>query len=232
MATDATLTPTTNVQIPKFNTSVDAPSGLGGNAQMDWLDQLLSGSRALGTTLGWGATPGGTSIDTNLYRSAAGILKTDGTFRAASGFVSFDGASAQIAIGSNAGVPTMWFGNATDTNLYRSAANFLRTDGSLQVGNFQEFVVGSALDINSAAITPNSTYHTLFTSGAGVTLTTINAGINGRLLILYNSSAGNFSIQTSSNIWPKGGVAQTLGSGQVTFFIYVSNIAKWVQVAA
>lgn len=41
MATDATGTPTTNYSIPKFNTAVDAPSGLGSNAQMDFIDTLL-----------------------------------------------------------------------------------------------------------------------------------------------------------------------------------------------
>jgi hypothetical protein len=41
MATDATGAPTT-LGIPKFNTSADAPSGLGSNAQMDAIDALLA----------------------------------------------------------------------------------------------------------------------------------------------------------------------------------------------
>lgn len=41
MATDATGTPTTNYSIPKFNTSLDAPSGAGTNAQMDAIDTAL-----------------------------------------------------------------------------------------------------------------------------------------------------------------------------------------------
>lgn len=41
MAVDATGTPTTNYSIPKFNTAVDAPSGKGGNAQADYIDNLL-----------------------------------------------------------------------------------------------------------------------------------------------------------------------------------------------
>jgi hypothetical protein len=41
MAVDATGTPTTNYSIPKFNTAVDAPSGKGGNAQADFIDNLL-----------------------------------------------------------------------------------------------------------------------------------------------------------------------------------------------
>ena len=41
MATDATGAPTP-LGIPKFNTSADAPSGLGSNAQMDSIDALLA----------------------------------------------------------------------------------------------------------------------------------------------------------------------------------------------
>lgn len=41
MATDATGTPTTNYSIPKFNVNNDAPSGLGGNAQMDAIDSAI-----------------------------------------------------------------------------------------------------------------------------------------------------------------------------------------------
>lgn len=41
MATDATGTATTNYAIPKFNTSIDAPSGLGSNAQMDAIDTTI-----------------------------------------------------------------------------------------------------------------------------------------------------------------------------------------------
>lgn len=40
MAIDATGTPTSQ-GIPKFNTAVDAPSGKGGNAQMDAIDALV-----------------------------------------------------------------------------------------------------------------------------------------------------------------------------------------------
>lgn len=41
MATDATGTPT-SLGIPKFNTSADAPSGLGTNAMMDAIDALIA----------------------------------------------------------------------------------------------------------------------------------------------------------------------------------------------
>lgn len=40
MAQDATGTPTAK-GIPKFNTAVDAPSGKGSNAQMDFIDSMF-----------------------------------------------------------------------------------------------------------------------------------------------------------------------------------------------
>lgn len=86
----------------------------------------------------WG--PGGTdAVDTSLYRSAAGQLKTDSLFMTN---------SARILAGFNAAW-TVWmgdmgpsgesgvsFGSAGDTRLYRYAANQLKTDGRfLAVGD-------------------------------------------------------------------------------------------------
>lgn len=47
MAQDATGTPSTNYSIPKHNTAVDAPSGKGTNAIVDFLDSLLGSSATL-----------------------------------------------------------------------------------------------------------------------------------------------------------------------------------------
>ena len=61
MATDATGTPT-SLGIPKFNTSVDAPSGLGANAMMDEIDALIAAriakpsSPTTGDALVWNGT--------------------------------------------------------------------------------------------------------------------------------------------------------------------------------
>jgi hypothetical protein len=82
----------------------------------------------------WG--PGGTTGgDTNLYRSAAAVLKTDGALYAGAGLVSTVGGAGQISIGQSSNVPYVWFGGAGDTNLYRSAANVLKTDGMILAVN-------------------------------------------------------------------------------------------------
>jgi len=58
MATDATGTPTTNYSIPKFDTAVDSPSGVGFNGAMDAIDTAIDG---LATTVA-ALPPAGASL--------------------------------------------------------------------------------------------------------------------------------------------------------------------------
>lgn len=96
-----------------------------------------------------GALTFGSSIDTNLYRSAANTLHTDDSFDA-DGALSVDGNAtlgntAADTATVNAGPVNL--PNATsaadglvlgaDSNLYRSAANTLHTDDSLEIGGAQ-----------------------------------------------------------------------------------------------
>lgn len=85
----------------------------------------------------WG--PGGaTVLDTNLYRSAAGILKTDGQFQSVGGILAAQGTALQIALGFDVlggGQPQIYFGNALDTNLYRSGGGVVATDGRLRTSD-------------------------------------------------------------------------------------------------
>jgi hypothetical protein len=81
--------------------------------------------------LEWG--PGGSAaVDTNLYRSAVDTLKTDDAFRVGLNLrVRDGGGTLEVLMGSvvsgNAGVT---FG--ADTNIYRSAADTLKTDDDFQ----------------------------------------------------------------------------------------------------
>lgn len=84
--------------------------------------------------IGWSAVAGTGAADTNLYRAAAGALQTDGEFDAAS-YVQANRLTAnRVALGYSAGLasPGISFGSALDTNLYRTAAGVLRTDGAVQ----------------------------------------------------------------------------------------------------
>jgi microcystin-dependent protein len=75
--------------------------------------------------LQWG--PGGsTAPDTNLYRSGAGILKTDGHLLVGQS-IQMDRSGAGNAI---------YFGSANDTYLVRAGANVLQASGSLNVSQY------------------------------------------------------------------------------------------------
>ncbi len=99
----------------------------------------VSGNMAyLGATAGSTAGPGialGTGLDTNLYRSAANILKTDDQFQAVSFVVAMVGTANQVTLGAVGGGttgPGLQIGLTGDTNLYRNSANVLRTSGGLR----------------------------------------------------------------------------------------------------
>src|SRR5215471_781795 len=102
------------------------------------LSRNFAGSGLPGIQFGVG---GSTAGDTNLYRSAAGILKTDTRFDVGTDLTTGAGdmwarfgAATQVKIGNNgAGVAGILFGSAADAGLYRNAANQLRTPGSLVV---------------------------------------------------------------------------------------------------
>ncbi len=72
--------------------------------------------------------------DTNLYRSAADILKTDDSLIANSGLFANNSGGVAVAGITSTGILEFGSGTATrDTNLYRSAADTLKTDDALQI---------------------------------------------------------------------------------------------------
>lgn len=87
----------------------------------------------------------GTTLDTSLYRASANALKTNGIFKAVGEIESqsyvrafnIDAAPQANAVilgyNGNASAPAIAFGSAFDTNLYRAAANLLKTDDNLHV---------------------------------------------------------------------------------------------------
>jgi hypothetical protein len=84
-------------------------------------------------TLSWG--PGNAAQDVDLYRSATDLLMSDDDLEVRGG------SAYRIRVGFVGGpnAPGLWIGAAYDTNLYRSAANTLKTDGVL-IGDHQSSV--------------------------------------------------------------------------------------------
>ena len=82
--------------------------------------------------MSWGPG-GGVGVDTNLYRSAASILKTDGSFYVGADSYAQAGTAYQVRIGNTSGYASLAFGSTFDTILYRVGASTLQTDTFLKV---------------------------------------------------------------------------------------------------
>jgi len=80
----------------------------------------------------------GSAADTSLYRSASGILKTDGSLAVAY--------SVQVDT-ANSGA-RLYFGSANDTSLYRAAANQLKTSSTFQSTTWIQAEAGSAATVS------------------------------------------------------------------------------------
>jgi len=69
--------------------------------------------------------------DTNLYRTGANVITTDGALRAGNDLRANSGTANQVWVGHTGGAlaSQITFGSALDAILYRAAANYLATDG-------------------------------------------------------------------------------------------------------
>lgn len=88
----------------------------------------------------------GLAGDTNLYRVAADELQTDDVFRSDKAIIAETGNAGQVALGQQgpANQAGIKFGSAADTNLYRGAADTLKTDDEF-------YAVGQVAAKNGAA---------------------------------------------------------------------------------
>jgi hypothetical protein len=87
-------------------------------------------------TVNWG--PGNATSDVSLYRDSAGILRANSVFYAGGNIRANKDNASEIVLGlTSAGVTDarILFGNAYDTNLYRSGVGALKTDGSFTSGS-------------------------------------------------------------------------------------------------
>lgn len=104
----------------------------------------------LGSILGYDSTGkvylGAT--DTSLSRTAAGTLRADSILQVGLDIYAQTGLSTQLRMGNSSGVPTIEFGSALDTRIYRNAAGSLKTDGQLIVAS--QILVGGITDPNGA----------------------------------------------------------------------------------
>jgi hypothetical protein len=188
------------------------------------------------------------NADTNLYRYGAGQLATDSILRGFSDVVARQGAATQVfagAVGANAGLA---FGSALDANLYRQAANNLRTDGQLDVGR-PLWLFGA--DSTNARIWVGSQLDTgLYRAAAGVLKTDGQFNIGGATIIfgatyIDYAGAGNklfFGSAADTNLY-RVNTAQLKTDGSIIIggnpgianstgllLYFNGGLVKWVEV--
>jgi hypothetical protein len=166
----------------------------------------FSGTPAFATT---GMTIGG---DVNLYRGAANQLKSDDALVLVGAFSTDSTASVGSFLSANTATPAntvfvgatasgvfgpgLAFGSAADVNIYRSAANILKTDDNFQAGVAITAQAGQAgaVTIGTSSVTP-----------------TIALGSR----VIYND--GSNGVRTDSHYYANGNVyAQGSGGGTVS----------------
>lgn len=120
-------------------TAVDIINLLGGGSYAAATDDIVS-SKVVGDTnsrfvinangkIEWG--PGNAALDTYFQRSAAATLETNATLILSTGNATGQVFAGGVGPGGEGGIV---LGSALDTNLYRSAANMLKTDDDLIIG--------------------------------------------------------------------------------------------------
>jgi hypothetical protein len=137
--------------------------------------------------------------DANLYRVAGPALKTDFDLAAVQRLHANYGTANEVEVGYNGtgAAPAFAFSNGSggwDTNLYRAAANTLRTDGSLLLGSQLIANVGLA---NQIALSSDGRLYfgsaadtNLYRAGAGTLKTDGGFQVGGSLVLFSPTASG------------------------------------------
>lgn len=176
---NADISPSAAIALTKLGVGTEATLSFVNVAATDMLsNKLLAGDANQAFVLNgdgkleWGAG-GASALDANLYRSAANVLKSDDQIQAThfavtSGYFNSDqqagGSPFLVARASGdannrfyvANDGTVLWGDGTaaqDTNLYRSAANTLKTDDQFQAALNVVAAVGSSDQVNVGVAT-------------------------------------------------------------------------------
>lgn len=195
-----------------------APNGVAGDLSVADVLHVLSGG-----TIKFGATG-----DTDLYRSAANALATDGSFEATDMGVGVapNGTSGDLSVANILHLlsgATIKFGTAGDADLYRIGANSLATDGLFTAygglaatGNITVTSVGNGLAVIEGT---NAKQGTATLSAGTVTVANSSVTANSRIFLTSQSNTATGALRVS---------ARTAG---VSFVITSSNSADTGLVA-
>jgi len=184
----------------------------------------------------------GSAADCILYRGAADQIFTDDlilsrrtntTDYAFATRIDADASWFRFAV--QAGGALVWgAGEATpDTNLYRSAANILKTDDSFLIGS-KLLLDRSSLTISDGVITTTKSYHWVDTEGAAAAdnLDIINGGTDGQILVLRTVDSGrDVTLRDAvGNLQIAGNFTLATRSDRITL-LYDGDLALWVELS-
>lgn len=154
-------------------------------------------------TLRWSGGPA--AWDTNLYRSSANLLKTDDQLQVVGGLITgadiYSDAADTDSLGSTArewlniyigDAGKLYFGLGQDVNLYRSAANVLKTDDTLEIalGVYHSNVVTKVNADTPYTVAASDRVILCDTSGGVIELDLpAVAGVTGMILTIKKTTA-------------------------------------------
>jgi hypothetical protein len=216
----------------------------------------------LGDVYGDNGVPGlRLGVDTNLYRSGAGALKTDGSLTAAS-YIQVIGSGYFAANNTTAGAwafeatvsgetqtrfvlhntGTMEWGSgsaAIDTNLYRASANALKTDGALQVtGQLLAGWTGSAWTLSVTSGSATVPTAAVDTNSTQIATTAFVIGQAASATPLMNGAAAvgtSTRFARADHVHPSDTSRAPLASPSFTGTIHNSgdiSVAQWIRANA
>lgn len=125
--------------------------------------------------------------DTPLYRTAVGVLQTTGIQANQAAFGTTISGTQVLGIGTNTTTAAGGVLFGTDTTLYRSAANTLKTNGSFVVGGSLQLAGSTSGILTLSAAPVTASYPLVMPAGQGAISTT-----------LVNDGAGNLSWSTAT----------------------------------
>lgn len=151
--------------------------------------------------------------DTSLYRAGTGVLRTGGSFASSSVMWANYLTANQVALGyinGSTNGPGITFSSAMDTNLYRSAAGVIKTDGSFQVAGTGTSYVMGPLGLG----TTNPQAASAMTIANGSWITAVDSTGSG-YVNMFKVNANN-EIQVGAAMNVDGGIVLPTNGGQLT----------------
>lgn len=235
MATDATGTPTA-LGIPKFNTSVDAPSGLGSNAQMDSIDALiqLRAPLASPTLTGTPSAPTPVTSD-NTTKIATTAFVQNFVAAGIAGVTSFNGrtgvvtpttgdyavanitGAAPLASPTLTGTPAAPTPATADNSTTIATTAYVKTNLASYATLASPTLTGVPLSVTPATA-DNSTKiaTTAYVKAQGYGVGTLTS-FNGRGTAAVVPTSGDYTAAQVTNAFDKGSASAQLVTGNAPF---------------